>query len=288
MIIVERPNDSFYIPMANNFVIRLTENNMRYCEVLINDVNRFVFYPFGNAIYMNLKDNFKSLFLDSYNLMKGFRVKVEIKTFGAGTLPIATQVFNYTLLPFGVNYNEQPTKLQVPTSGFFVASPLKIVRFGNLPITAIKYDVNGTAIFTMADGITVIDRPETCGNYFRYLNKLGGWSYWLFNSGTKTKQTQDLGEIYNDYNNFGNTYAPTIYRGKDSNDVITCNSGMLEDWEQEIVRPILTAPNVEFWNGTKWLSVKVAASNYNTETMKHRNIDFSFIFTFPDDNNISI
>lgn len=287
MTITEKPNDIYYIPIGNNFVIRLNEVGLKYCDVLINDVHRFVFYPFNDNIYMNLKDVFKSLFLSSFELVKGYRVKVQIRTFGTGVNPIATEILNYTLLPYGVNYYEPIEKLQQPIAQDFLASPVRVVSWLGLPFSAIKYNSNGDPINT-TDGLIIEQREQLCGNYLRFFNALGGYSYWLFNEGTRTKQTQDLGEIYNDYNSFYNTYAPTIYRGKDSNELITCASGNLQEWEQDIVRPIFVSPLVEFWNGYKWLSVKITGSNYLIQTTKHKNLEYTISFVFPDDNNINI
>lgn len=288
MIIVERPTDMYYFPIANNFVIRLTENNIRYCEVLINDVNRLVFYPFGNSIYMNLKESLKGLFLDSSNLVQGYRVKITINTYTAAVLPVATQTFFYTLLPFGVNYSESIIRMQQPISSDFLATPIRVVRWVSYPFSAIKYNANGAAIVTTADGLIIETRAETCGTYLRFVNDYGGWSYWLFNKANIVKQTQDLGQIYNDYNSFGNTVTPEIQRGKDSNDVYSCTSGVLRDWEQLIVKPIFSSPLVQYWNGDKWLSVRLTSSSYQTKTTKHKNIDYSITFALPDDNNVNI
>lgn len=290
MTITEKPNEQFYTPLANNFVIRVTEPTSAFLEVTIDDIKKFIYYPFAGSYYLNLAENLRAYYLDSLNLLKGFRSKIVLKTFVNGSLtPIDTKTYYYTLLPFGVNYGGDPVgKLDVPTSGDFIAGETKIVRFGSLPVGVYKYDVNG-ALSLLSSGVTIVDREELCnGVYLRFLNDRAGFSYWQFTQGVKSVTTEDLGDLFNDYESFYNTFAPEIHRGKNSREKITTTTGVLSKWEQKIVNPILTSPLVEYWNGSKWLQVKIAANETQISTEKNESIEYQITIIFPINNNITL
>lgn len=64
----------------------------------------------------------------------------------------------------------------------------------------------GTYIF-----LTIRKLIPICNNekhYIKWINRYGGWNYWLFNHGKKTLNPKGLGVINNDFSNLEDTLSP--------------------------------------------------------------------------------
>jgi hypothetical protein len=134
---------------------------------------------------------------------------------------------------------------------------------------------------------------DSCeGHYVKWINELGGWSYWLFYNGNKNRKTKDLGELYNDFNNLEDTISPTVQIGKTSNDIITVTSDIINEDEKTLLESIIDSPKIYLFTGqpyakanyNDWLEVSLNTADFRIVNAKERLNKFNLIFELPQRN----
>lgn len=108
------------------------------------------------------------------------------------------------------------------------------------------------------------------GEYVKWINQYGGWSYWLFNCIHKRdNRTKDLGDVNNDFNDVEDTTSPFINIGKTGQHKLTLISKGVSDENQEVLNQLFESPKVYYFTGLRlsqvtdvsWLACKVKTSN---------------------------
>lgn len=117
--------------------------------------------------------------------------------------------------------------------------------------------------------VNVTKVPSVHGEYVKWLNQYGGWSYWLFNCIHKRdNKTKSLGDVNNDFNDVSETTVPSFNRGKTSQDKLTLISKNINTLDQEVMNGIIDSPSVYYFTGLRlaqvndvsWLRVNKSSS----------------------------
>lgn len=125
-------------------------------------------------------------------------------------------------------------------------------------------------------------------HYIKWMNRYGGWSYWLFDRGKKSKSIKNIGELNNDFSNVEDTVSPTISMGKtaDSNlslEYTTANENenlILEDlFESNKIYLYVGVPGTASFND--FIEVGIKASSVIVQNIKRDNIKFDFDLELP-------
>ena len=115
--------------------------------------------------------------------------------------------------------------------------------------------------------INIVKIPAIDGQYLKWLNSYGGWSYWLFNCVYKRdNKTKDLGVVNNDYLSVSETTDPFKSIGKTSQDSLTLHTTGTDEEEQQLLNELFDSPKVYYFTGLKdtqatassWLACKLS------------------------------
>jgi len=162
------------------------------------------------------------------------------------------------------------------------ALPLSL-GFNELKITSNTYDTY----------LTVEKIDDSCGGvYVKWINRFGGWSYWLFNNDKRKRQTKDLGELENDFNNFEDTISPNIQLGKSSKDYIDVETDIINQQEVLLMEDLIDSPKIYLFTGvpfaknnfSDWLEVGLKNSDFKLKNAKTDNNNLLFQFELPQRN----
>lgn len=141
------------------------------------------------------------------------------------------------------------------------------------------------------DRMLILEKmPYTCGVYFKWLNKYGGYSYWLFgNTYSLDRNTKALGELDRDYTNLEDSFTRSIQIGRESQDTIRAIAELLTPDERLIVEGVLESPKVYMFTGQPfsragvrdWIEVNVKTQNARVKNAKENLTNFQFDFELP-------
>ena len=287
-----QPSLNAYVPYGNNIVFEFTETNtnVSYAEISIMG-NILRFYPSPlRSLYVNLRQTIRSLVVNK-NLLDVadyddifFKTDIIITTRTATDAQISVANFvDCVFVPQAYEYGEA-NSAYVKT-GFLPMNAQKVVKFGGLPLS-VYYGLNMVGYRVNAIGnayYQVETRPNECGTYIKFLNKKGGYSFWLFSEAQITKSIQSYGELYNDFLDAQETSSPRLQIGKETRDIYTCTSGVLKPYENDIVSDIFSSSKVFMYldNVDKWLEIKVTNSSVKTKEAKKDNIEYTLTFEKP-------
>jgi len=88
------------------------------------------------------------------------------------------------------------------------------------------------------------------GVYLKWLNAMGGYSYWLFeDTYSIDRSTKQLGELDSDNDNIEDSFGRTIQVGKESQDTLKIVVELLTEEERRIVEGILDSPKIYLFTG---------------------------------------
>lgn len=133
--------------------------------------------------------------------------------------------------------------------------------------------------------------PYKSGVYLKWLNKYGGYSYWLFeDTYSIDRSTKHLGEIGRDYDNLEDTGTRTWQMGKQSQDSIKIIAELLGEDQQRIVEGLLDSPKVYLFTGQPysrsslkdWTEVVLKTSGSRLKNAKQPLTNFSFDLELPE------
>jgi len=98
--------------------------------------------------------------------------------------------------------------------------------------------------------------PSMQGEYLKWLNSYGGWSYWLFNCIHKREnKTTDLGDINNDFLNLNETIDSFKNIGKTSQETLTLHTTNTNELDQQVINEIFDSPKVYYFTGLRFSQV---------------------------------
>lgn len=133
--------------------------------------------------------------------------------------------------------------------------------------------------------------PYKCGMYFKWLNKYGGYSYWLFeNTYSIDRSTKHIGELDRDNFNREDTFTRAIQIGKNSQDTIRVIAELLTSDERDIVAGIFDSPKIYLFTGQPyarngvrdWVEVSLKTSNSRIKNAKEQLTNFALDFELPE------
>ena len=127
------------------------------------------------------------------------------------------------------------------------------------------------------------------GHYFKWINRYGGWSYWLFNKGVLTRTTKSLGNLSNDFNNLEDTISPAVSLGTNSDDVIQIVQESITEKEFTILEDILDSAKVYLFTGiafsqntfNDWMEVNIKNGNFKIQDSREKNKSLSLSIELP-------
>ncbi len=154
-----------------------------------------------------------------------------------------------------------------------------------------KIRLMGSASETTNDKFITLEKiPYKCGAYIKWLNKYGGYSYWLFeNTYAIDRITKQLGELDRDLSNLEDTFARAIQVGKESQDTLKVVAELLTEDESQIVQGILDSPKVYLFTGKpfsqngahSWVEVSLKTGNARIKNARQPLTNFSFDLELP-------
>jgi len=113
-------------------------------------------------------------------------------------------------------------------------------------------------------------------HYFKWINRYGGWSYWLFDKGNRSRSVRSLGTLNNDFNNLEDTISPTINLGKESSDTLQVVQESITSNEFTLLQDILDSAKVYLFTGiafsqntyNDWIEVEIKNGNFKVENAR--------------------
>lgn len=132
--------------------------------------------------------------------------------------------------------------------------------------------------------------PYKCGVYLKWLNRYGGYSYWLFeDTYSIDRSTKQLGELERDNENVETTFGRTIQIGKESQDTMKIVAELLSEDERRIVEGIIDSPKIYLFTGrplsrnsaNDWVEVVLKTSGTRIKNPKQPLTNFTFDIELP-------
>jgi hypothetical protein len=138
--------------------------------------------------------------------------------------------------------------------------------------------------------ITLNKVPYKPGVYLKWLNAMGGYSYWLFeDTYSIDRSTKQLGELDSDNNNPEDSFGRTIQIGKESQDTLKIVAELLTEDERRIVEGILDSPKIYFFTGKPyarnvyhdWIEVVLKTTGARIKNPRQPLTNFTFDIELP-------
>ena len=126
--------------------------------------------------------------------------------------------------------------------------------------------------------------------YFKWLNKYGGYSYWLFeNTWSLDRSSKYTGELDRDTANLDEMFARTAQLGKESQDTIKVVAEHLNEEERGIVEGLVDSPKIYLFKGRPfsrssardWIEVTLKNTNVRLKNARQPLVNFAFDFELP-------
>lgn len=139
--------------------------------------------------------------------------------------------------------------------------------------------------------IRLYKETEICPNglYIKFINSLGGYSFYLFSKGQMQNKTSSVGSLFNDNNNLEDTVSPFISMGKTSNKNIKVQQKRVTENEKVILEDLINSAKVYVFTGVPyskntfndWLEVELKSGTFLIENSKDGLYQFDFEFNLP-------
>lgn len=132
--------------------------------------------------------------------------------------------------------------------------------------------------------------PHRSGVYLKWLNKYGGYSYWLFeDTYSIDRSTKQLGEIGRDNYNLEEAFTRSAQLGKESQDTIKVIAELLTEDERRIVEGILDSPKIYLFTGqpyarssrSDWTEVSLKTTGARLKNPRQPLTNFTFDLELP-------
>lgn len=141
------------------------------------------------------------------------------------------------------------------------------------------------------DPVMIVEKvPYKCGIYMKWLNRYGGYSYWLFeDTYAIDRATKQIGELDRDYANLEDTFTRAIQIGKESQDKIRVIAELLTEDDRTVLEGIIDSPKIYLFTGQPfarnsyrdWIEVSLKTSNVRIKNPKQALTNFSLEFELP-------
>jgi hypothetical protein len=140
-----------------------------------------------------------------------------------------------------------------------------------------------------------LEKEQGCsGVYLKWLNDIGGYSYWLFNNNASRRGYKEKGYLNNDFNNLEDTTSQQISLGLDSKDTLAVYDRNLNENQKNLIATILDSPKVYLFTGTPfaqnnfndWMEIKNKTRRYDLKQIKRDLFNISLSFELPNNYNI--
>jgi len=144
---------------------------------------------------------------------------------------------------------------------------------------------NGTSKY-----LTLFKEPVKCGVYFKWLNKFGGYSYWLFeNTAGVDRAGKSLGELDNDNENLGTAFNRSLQIGQQTQDTVKVTTDILSPDERDIVEGIMDSPKIYMFTGqpmarngvNDWIEVTLKTNAATIRNYKQQFTTLALNFDLP-------
>lgn len=131
--------------------------------------------------------------------------------------------------------------------------------------------------------------PDCSGkHYIKWINRFGGWNYWLFDRGRKILTPKGLGEINNDFNNLEDTLSPTLNIGVSSKKSIFVNDDVHEK-DMLLLSDLFESPKIYLFTGepntvsnfNSWLEVGIKDKSTKIQDAKYNYINVEVEIELP-------
>ena len=136
-----------------------------------------------------------------------------------------------------------------------------------------------------------VQTTPKCNNgfYIKWINSLGGYSYWLFENWDKNQLIKDLGEINNDYNNLEDTLSKSIQIGKTSQNRVNVKTDTINEQEQLLLSDLFDSPKIYWFIGTPnavnnyndWTEISLITTSISLEKTKRNLNNITLTFELP-------
>jgi hypothetical protein len=143
-----------------------------------------------------------------------------------------------------------------------------------------------------ADKTVLLEKlPYTCGIYLKWLNKYGGYSYWLFeNTYSIDRSSKQIGELSRDFDNIENTTGRAIQIGKESQDTYRIVAELINENDRLIVEGIIDSPKIYMFTGqpfarafyNDWIQVNLKSNSIRIKNSKQKLTNFTFDIELPE------
>ncbi|MDV6169547.1 hypothetical protein R1T16_14015 [Flavobacterium sp. DG1-102-2] len=136
-----------------------------------------------------------------------------------------------------------------------------------------------------------IEKVPYCeGVYLKWLNAMGGYSYWLFeDTYAIDRSTKYNDEIDRNNDNLENSFGRTVQTGKESRDTLKIIAELLTEDERRIVEGILDSPKIYLFTGKplsqnsyrSWIEVTLKTGSARLKNPKQPLTNFTFDIELP-------
>lgn len=296
---IDQPDSASFVPYGNNIIFEFIETtDSDFATVQLNNYNLRLFPNSVGKYYVNLKNiarnntegNVNLLDLPIGNQYTLYSDSVIIRTYKNNSEVSYIEKDDYVFSPQSIDFDVLYNPPAITHRYAFM--PLKVVRFGDLPLYYYSFNADLTMLekTTFAPpAVEIVFRDKTCGKYIKFLNKQGGYNYWLFSEANENINASSLGTLYNDFTSFGFNESPYMEVGKNSFKSFSCTSGILEDWENDIVKDIFSSPKVFLHLGyDSWLEVNVTNTSARISNAKGNNVEYILNVELPPNNNLTL
>lgn len=151
-------------------------------------------------------------------------------------------------------------------------------------------DLSGEGeVFDVQEWLFAYDAEPCHGVYFKFINSMGGWSYWLFTPGKRTRTTKDLGELENDFNDVQDTISPTVSIGVEAYDTLEVFSDTVDKNEMLLLAELMESPKIYLFTGhpgvpsnyLNWIEVNLQNKNAVIRQAKNKQNQLTWQFKLP-------
>ena len=243
IILYPHPNGSFYFNFKEHSSVLANVDN--FADDLIFVPGTFVYdwtdkiyFPLEIEVKVNFADDIfdtitiEAKFLSAYSQIDeiDFVEKDKSNILSASNkfkfwkgYPFDFTIFN-KVIPTNIEIYDLKTELGIQVATNDVVSRVLISDGDQIqPI----FDQPGDAQYSLVSLIrgvpfsveTIIPNCKQ-DTYLKWINRFGGWNYWLFRKGRKTLSPKSIGELNNDFNDVEDTISQTLSMGVESKSAI--------------------------------------------------------------------
>ena len=323
-----RPNMTFYCNLKT--YLEALVNTRKFFDTLQTDLiegdaDSFI-YDYSNGMYLEANVNISIEHQDDTIFSVSRLLKVlagvdQLQDYKRNEIPDTTECFvmqpvtdlsgnqfyakYWRGYPFDISIYSKQNDIEIVNTQTLIDSTFTRKGFVNrLFFSDGENEINVSDVLSFAEGtnrLTVNDTNfltlevdnEGCeGIYLKWLNKYGGYTYWLFNKQYEIQRsTKDVGELFNDYNDLADTISPYTQIGKESQDEIKIATDAVTKQQNNLLSGLLRSPKVLMFTGTRyskanfndWIEVNLKPGRTRIKEAKIDLINYELTIELPKD-----